>query len=90
MEEQEKEELIEQKEAEAKEEVRENLSKEDIIGQLEVLAKNEDAFSVRKEVKNLMNNFSELTRAEKDLQEKAFITKKIKKKAKNLNLFLIH
>ncbi|MEZ4915800.1 MAG: DUF349 domain-containing protein [Chitinophagales bacterium] len=78
MEEQEKEELIEQKEAEAKEEVRENLSKEDIIGQLEVLAKNEDAFSVRKEVKNLMNNFSELTRAEKDLQEKAFYNKEEK------------
>ncbi|MEZ4928835.1 MAG: DUF349 domain-containing protein [Chitinophagales bacterium] len=78
MEEQEKEELIEQKEAEAKEEIRENLSKEDIIGQLEVLAKNEDAFSVRKEVKNLMNNFSELTRAEKDLQEKAFYNKEEK------------
>ncbi|MCB9227478.1 MAG: DUF349 domain-containing protein [Chitinophagales bacterium] len=78
MEEQEKEELIEQKEAEAKEEIRENLSKEDIIGQLEVLAKNEDAFSVRKEVKNLMNNFSELTRAEKDLQEKAFYNKEDK------------
>lgn len=78
MEEQEKEELIEQKEAEAKEEIIENLSKEDIIGQLEVLAKNEDAFSVRKEVKNLMNNFSELTRAEKDLQEKAFYNKEEK------------
>lgn len=74
----EKEETLEQKEAKTKEEATENLSKEDIIAQLETLAKNEDAFSVRKDIKVLFNSFSELTRAEKDLQEKTFYNKEDK------------